>query len=52
MIRAAAKNFKDVAVVIDPADYQGIMYKINNGGLSEKDRTRACKKGLCKDVGI
>ncbi|WP_042705104.1 bifunctional phosphoribosylaminoimidazolecarboxamide formyltransferase/IMP cyclohydrolase [Methanomicrobium mobile] len=44
MIRAAAKNFKDVAVVIDPADYTGIMYKINNGGLSEKDRLVLARK--------
>ncbi len=37
MIRAAAKNYKDVAVVVDPADYGKIIdeYKANGGVSAE-----------------
>jgi len=40
MIRSAAKNFRDVAVVIDPRDYEYILEKIerNAGALSLEDR--------------
>ena len=40
MIRSAAKNFRDVAVVIDPRDYEYILEKIgrNEGALTMKDR--------------
>ncbi len=38
MIRAAAKNFKDVAVVIDPKDYDLVKNSLKAGGISEKDR--------------
>ncbi|MBI5327550.1 MAG: bifunctional phosphoribosylaminoimidazolecarboxamide formyltransferase/IMP cyclohydrolase [Deltaproteobacteria bacterium] len=46
MIRAAAKNHKDVAVVVDPADYQNILDEIkkNNGGLSYETRFYLAKK--------
>jgi len=30
MIRAAAKNHHDVAVVVDPADYDSIIAELNN----------------------
>lgn len=35
MIRAAAKNYQDVAVVVDPADYQTVLdeYKANGRGF-------------------
>lgn len=32
MIRAAAKNYQDVAVVVDPADYDKILAEINETG--------------------
>jgi len=32
MLRAAAKNYQDVAVVIDPSDYSKIIAELNNGG--------------------
>src|SRR5512136_1223957 len=35
MIRAAAKNYRSVAVVVDPADYPFIISAIESGGLSE-----------------
>jgi len=46
MIRAAAKNHKDVAVVVDPYDYQSIIgeMKKENGSLSQKTRFNLAKK--------
>lgn len=37
MIRAAAKNFKDVLVVIDPADYPVIMNAVSSGRKFAKE---------------
>ena len=46
MIRAAAKNFKYVTVVIDPDDYSRVMenMKANNGGTTEDLRFYLAKK--------
>lgn len=46
MIRAAAKNHNDVAVVTDPADYAGIIdeMKKKKGALSGATRLRLAKK--------
>lgn len=38
MIRAAAKNWQDVAVVVDPADYNSIIEQIKNGGISKETK--------------
>lgn len=40
MIRAAAKNHNDVAVVVDPRDYEAILSELreNNMGLSQETR--------------
>src|SRR5258707_10716849 len=35
MIRAAAKNWQDVAVVTSPSDYASIIEELRNGDLSE-----------------
>ncbi|MBI3397830.1 MAG: IMP cyclohydrolase, partial [Deltaproteobacteria bacterium] len=40
MIRAAAKNHKDVAVVVDPSDYQKILDEIKKSGGSLSLQTR------------
>ena len=34
MIRAAAKNYQDVAVIVDPADYSVVLNELSNGGVS------------------
>ncbi len=34
MIRAAAKNYQDVAVVVDPRDYQKVLDELANGGVT------------------
>jgi len=45
MLRAAAKNWADVAVVIDPADYAQLLAELEAGGV-----TRATKFALAKKV--
>jgi len=45
MLRAAAKNWQDVAVVIDPTDYPQVIAELQSGGLQ-----RATKFGLAKKV--
>ncbi|MBN2733639.1 MAG: bifunctional phosphoribosylaminoimidazolecarboxamide formyltransferase/IMP cyclohydrolase [Methanomicrobiaceae archaeon] len=44
MIRAAAKNFKDVAVVIDPADYDMLKKSVEEDNMTEKERLYLAKK--------
>ena len=46
MIRAAAKNFPDVIVIVDPADYPLDLEKIRNGGLDMKERKRLAQKAF------
>jgi phosphoribosylaminoimidazolecarboxamide formyltransferase/IMP cyclohydrolase len=45
MLRAAAKNWQDVAVVIEPADYPQVLAELDAGGL-----TRPTKFGLARKV--
>lgn len=45
MIRSAAKNFRDVAVVVDPADYQEVARQISaTGQVSEATRFGLARK--------
>jgi len=46
MIRSAAKNHNDVAVVVNPSDYDGILQEMgkNNGSLSKATRFGLAKK--------
>ncbi len=46
MIRAAAKNYRDVAVVVDPGDYPRIVEELerNRGALSLETRFELAKK--------
>jgi len=48
MIRAAAKNWQDVAVVTSPADYSAIIEELRTGGgaLSEDTHWRLAKKAF------
>jgi phosphoribosylaminoimidazolecarboxamide formyltransferase/IMP cyclohydrolase len=48
MIRAAAKNFKDVAVVVDPDDYPGVIDTINGGGFTDTQRLELAKKAFAR----
>jgi phosphoribosylaminoimidazolecarboxamide formyltransferase/IMP cyclohydrolase len=44
MIRAAAKNYKDVTVIVDPADYAAVLDGLKNKTLDEKTRFRLALK--------
>jgi phosphoribosylaminoimidazolecarboxamide formyltransferase/IMP cyclohydrolase len=45
MLRAAAKNFHDVTVIVDPADYPQVIKEIkNSGNTTLKTRFRLMKK--------
>ena len=46
MLRAAAKNFPSVAVVVDPADYSWISEKISGQGLTTEDRRNLAGKAF------
>jgi phosphoribosylaminoimidazolecarboxamide formyltransferase/IMP cyclohydrolase len=46
MLRSASKNFKDVAVIVDPSDYEKVITEMKShaGGLSYKTRFELAKK--------
>lgn len=50
MIRAAAKNHEDVAVVVEPADYFSIVSELeaSGGSLSKETKFRLAKKAFVK----
>jgi len=46
MLRAAAKNFPSVIVVVDPADYQPVLEKLRQGELDLSSRKRLAQKAF------
>ena len=44
MLRSASKNFKDVIVICDPADYEQVIDQMNNGDVSYETRKRLAGK--------
>jgi phosphoribosylaminoimidazolecarboxamide formyltransferase/IMP cyclohydrolase len=46
MIRAAAKNFPSVIVLVDPKDYQPVLEKLKKGDLSLAERKRLAQKAF------
>jgi phosphoribosylaminoimidazolecarboxamide formyltransferase/IMP cyclohydrolase len=44
MLRAAAKNWADVAVLIDPADYARVLEELRAGAVTRATRFRLAKK--------
>jgi len=46
MIRAAAKNFPAVIVVVDPADYQPVLEGLRKGALPPEERKRLAQKAF------
>ncbi|MBT9596837.1 MAG: bifunctional phosphoribosylaminoimidazolecarboxamide formyltransferase/IMP cyclohydrolase [Vitreoscilla sp.] len=44
MLRAAAKNWPDVGVVIDPADYPQVLAELSAGGLKRSTKFMLAKK--------
>lgn len=43
MVRSAAKNFKDVVVVVNPSDYSLILEEVKLGAVTLKTRSRLCR---------
>jgi phosphoribosylaminoimidazolecarboxamide formyltransferase / IMP cyclohydrolase len=48
MIRAAAKNYRNVTVVVDPADYQKVAAGLANDSITEADRLSLAKKAFAR----
>jgi len=48
MIRAAAKNYHDVGVIVDPSDYKDIMNAIRNTGLTADMRLDLARKAFAR----
>ncbi len=47
MVRAAAKNSRHVAVVVDPDDYEGVLAELEkSGGVGEETRRRLMRKAF------
>lgn len=46
MVRSAAKNHKDVAIVVDADDYSALLAEINDGGLSYQTRFKLATKAF------
>ena len=46
LIRAAAKNFPHVLVVVDPADYPDVLQKLRTGAIAMADRKRLAQKAF------
>jgi phosphoribosylaminoimidazolecarboxamide formyltransferase / IMP cyclohydrolase len=44
MLRAAAKNWQDVAVVIDPEDYAQVLAELKAGGVARRTKFALAKK--------
>ena len=46
MLRSAAKNHRDVLVVVDPADYSAVIAMLRSGGTGQDDRLRMALKAF------
>ena len=44
MLRAAAKNWQDVASIVDPADYSRVLEELKNGGVTKQTKFDLCVK--------
>ncbi len=48
MIRAAAKNYRHVAVVVDPAEYPLVTGALERGGFTDEERFTLAKKAFAR----
>ncbi len=51
MLRAAAKNHRDVVVVVDPADYEAVLGQLRADGVSDEERRRLAWKAFAHVAG-
>ena len=48
MIRAAAKNFRDVAVAVDPSQYPLVLAALERGGFTEEERLALARAAFAR----
>ncbi len=46
MVRSAAKNHRDVTVLVDPADYDEVLEQVAQGGVNQETRERLAAKAF------
>jgi phosphoribosylaminoimidazolecarboxamide formyltransferase / IMP cyclohydrolase len=46
MVRASAKNFRHVSIVVDPADYDAVLAELQGGAVGEATRRRLMRKAF------
>jgi phosphoribosylaminoimidazolecarboxamide formyltransferase / IMP cyclohydrolase len=46
MVRASAKNFRHVSIVVDPDDYQGVLAELQGGSVGEATRRKLMRKAF------
>ena len=46
MVRASAKNFRHVSIVVDPADYDSVLAELKGGSVGEATRRRLMRKAF------
>jgi phosphoribosylaminoimidazolecarboxamide formyltransferase/IMP cyclohydrolase len=46
LVRAAAKNYRHVAVITDPEDYPGVLAELKNGTISQKTKEHLAVKAF------
>ena len=46
MLRSAAKNHRDVLVVVDPTDYPAVIAMLRSGGTNQDERLRMALKAF------
>lgn len=46
MVRSAAKNFKNVLVIVDPKDYEKVVTKLNDNSIDQKFRQSLAAKAF------
>lgn len=51
MIRAASKNYRDVAVVVDPSDYPVVINAISGGGFTPEQKLGLAAKAFTRTAG-
>ncbi len=52
MLRAAAKNWQDVGVVIEPADYAQVLSELDAGGVDARHQVRVREEGVRAHRGL
>jgi len=46
MVRASAKNFRHVSIVVDPDDYEAVLAELQGGSVGEATRRRLMRKAF------